>query len=101
MVDVVDVVDVDGGTVVVEVGATVVVVVLVVDGGRVVLGTVVGDTVVDVVGGSVVVVVDVVVVVEGATTDPLPQQLFDAFQCFQPPFEYTSHAATAVLAVGS
>lgn len=73
----------------------VVTVVVVVEGGG---GTVVGDTVVVVVGGSVVVVV---VVVDGATTDPLPQQLFDAFQCFQPPSEYSSQAATMVLAVGS
>ena len=81
----------------VEVDATgaAVVVVVVEDGG----GTVVGDTVV-VVGGSVVLVV-VVVVVEGGTTEPLPQQLFDGFQCFQPPLEYTSQAATAVLATGS
>ena len=56
------------------------------------VGTVVGETVVG---------VAVVVVVEGATTVPFPQQPIDAFQCFHPPLEYTSQAATAVFAVGS
>lgn len=53
--------------------------------------------------GTVVVVsaTTVVVVVEGGTTEPLPQQPIEAFQCFQPPLEYTSQAATAVLAAGS
>lgn len=76
---------------VVVVGGAVVVVVVV----EVAVGTVVGDAVV-VVEGSVV-----VVVVEGGTTEPLPQQLFDGFQCFHPPFEYTNQAATAVFATGS
>ena len=60
-----------------------------------------GAVVVDV--GTVVVVsaTTVVVVVEGGTTEPLPQQPMEAFQCFQPPLEYTSQAATAVLAAGS
>ncbi len=49
-----------------------------------------------VVGGNVV-----VVVVLGGTTLPLPQQFFDGFQCFHPPLEYRSQAATAVLASGS
>jgi hypothetical protein len=80
------VVVVDGAVVVVVEGATVV---------EVVVGMVVGETVV-VVGGTVV-----VVVVDGATTVPFPQQLIEAFQCLHPPFEYRSHAATAVLAVGS
>jgi hypothetical protein len=65
------------------------VVVVVVEGA---VGTVVGETVVG---------VTVVVVVEGGTTVPFPQQLMDAFQCRHPPFAYTSHAATAVLADGS
>ena len=30
-----------------------------------------------------------------------PQQYAEGFQCFHPPSEYTSQAATAVLAVGS
>ena len=85
---------------VVVVGATVVVVATVVvgDGATVVdvVGIVVGETVV-VGAGSVV----VVVVVDGGTTDPFPQQLLEAFQCFQPPFEYSNQAATTVLAVGS
>ena len=74
------------GLVEVVVGTGVVVVV----GGSVVVGTVV-------VGGSVT----VVVVVAGGTTEPLPQHAMLAFQCFQPPFEYTSQAATAVFAAGS
>ncbi len=74
------------GLVEVVVGAGVVVVV----GGSVVVGTVV-------VGGSVT----VVVVVAGGTTEPLPQHAMLEFQCFQPPFEYTSQAATAVFAAGS
>lgn len=85
--------------VVVVVDGTLVAVVDVVDG-----GTVVGGTVVVVAGrvvGGKVVGGTVVVVVEGATTEPLPQQLMEAFQCFHPPFAYTSHAATAVLAEGS
>jgi hypothetical protein len=87
------VVEVVAGTVVVVDGA-----VVVVEGATVVevgAGTVVGETVV-VVGGTVV-----VVVVDGATTVPFPQQLIEAFQCLHPPFEYRSHAATAVLAAGS
>ncbi len=76
------------GLVEVVVGTGVVVVV----GGSVVVGTVVV-----VVGGSVT----VVVVVAGGTTEPLPQHAMLAFQCFQPPFEYTSQAATAVFAAGS
>jgi len=64
---------------------------------------VVMEVVVVVEGGTVVVVEGgtVVVVVEGGTTEPLPQQPIDAFQCFHPPFEYTSQAATAVFAAGS
>lgn len=72
-----------------------------------------GAVVVVLASGAVVVVAEVgivvvvsattvvVVVVEGGTTEPLPQQPIEAFQCFQPPLEYTSQAATAVLAAGS